>query len=161
MKANVTVKVLVIMFLAAFGLSIMASAQARKHCSNAQSAGEWGFTTTGALILPTGSVPLVAVGAFTQDLAGNLNGTQTRSVGGLVAHESFKGNVTTKPDCTATDIINVFDDAGALVRTTTLEGVIDDNGNEGRAIFKSLVLPDGTSLPIVISIETKRLFSKH
>jgi hypothetical protein len=160
MKTNITAKAIEIISVALFGLSTMASAQGQKLCSNATSAGRWGFTTTGTLILPTGSVPLAAVGAYTADPVGNIQGSQTRSVGGVVAHETFKGTITTNPDCTATEVVNVFDDSGALVRISTIDGVVDDNQTAARAIFKSLVLPDGTSLPVVLSIEAKKMFPK-
>jgi hypothetical protein len=61
------------------------------------------------------------------------------------------------PDCTGTDTIQVFE-SGILVRTTTLHVVYDDHGQEARAVFTSLVLPDGTSLPSIITIEARRLF---
>jgi hypothetical protein len=63
------------------------------------------------------------------------------------------------PDCTGTDTIQVFE-SGVLVRTTTLHLVCDDDGREARAVFTSLVLPDGTSLPSIITIEARRVFSK-
>src|SRR5215469_4617673 len=58
-----------------------ASAQSNraKHCSNATSAGRWGFTTNGVLILPTGAVPVTAVGHFVLDLHGNMEGSQVRA----------------------------------------------------------------------------------
>jgi hypothetical protein len=63
------------------------------------------------------------------------------------------------PDCTGTDTIQVFE-SGILVRTTTLHVVYDDNGQEARAVFTSLVLPDGTSLPSIITIEARKLFPR-
>ena len=37
--------------------------------------------------------------------------------------------------------------------------VYDDNGRAARAIFKSLVLPNGASLPAVLAIEAQKVFS--
>jgi hypothetical protein len=127
------------------------------HCTDATGAGKWGFTTTGMLILPTGPVSVVAVGSFIQDTAGNIAGGQTRSLGGLTAHETFKGTVVTNPDCTGTATVEVFDDSGAVVRTSTLEFVLVNNARQVRAIFRSLVLPDGTSIPTVLTTEYDRL----
>jgi hypothetical protein len=54
-------------------------------CSQATGAGRWAFTVTGSVILPTGAaVPIVQVGLFREDRAGNFDGNQTRNVGGSV-----------------------------------------------------------------------------
>jgi hypothetical protein len=103
---------------------------------------------------------VAATGVFTQDPSGNITGTQTRSLNGDVADETFNGTATVNSDCTGTDTIQVYQN-GALVRTTTLHVVYDDNGREARAVFTSLVLPDGTSLPSIISIEARKLFLKE
>jgi len=52
------------------------------QCSQAGSAGNYGFTLSGVLILPTGAVPLAAVGKAIIDSGGNVTGTEARSVGG-------------------------------------------------------------------------------
>ncbi|PYV66442.1 MAG: hypothetical protein DMG84_20540 [Acidobacteria bacterium] len=93
-----------------------------------------------------------------EDASGNLAGTQTRSLNGDVADETFTGNAIVNPDCTGTDVIQVFE-SGVLVRTTMLNLVYDDNGRAARAIFKSLVLPNGASLPAVLAIEAQKVFS--
>ena len=126
-------------------------------CSTASIAGRFGFTTTGS-IPALGQV--VATGIFTQDASGNITGTQTRSLNGSVAAETFTGTATVNSDCTGTDSIQVFQDE-SLVRTTTLHVVYDDNGREVRAIFTSLVLPNGVSLPSIITIEARKLFSRE
>jgi hypothetical protein len=76
---------------------------------------------------------------------------------GDIADETFTGTATVNPDCTGTDTIQVFE-SGVLVRTTILHLVYDDDGREARAVFTSLVLPDGTSLPTIITIEARKLF---
>ena len=126
-------------------------------CSTASIAGRFGFTTTG-FIPEVG--PVAATGIFTQDASGNITGTQTRSLNGGVADETFTGTATVNSDCTGTDTVQVFQD-GSLVRTTTLHVVYDDNGREARAIFTSLVLPNGVSLPSIIIIEARKLFSRE
>ena len=126
-------------------------------CTSRTGAGTWGFTTTGSI---PGIGAVAATGIFTQDESGNITGTQTRSLNGDIADETFTGTATVNPDCTGTDTIQVFD-GGVLVRTTTLHVVYDDDGREGRAIFTSLVLPNGASLPSVLTIETRRVSPKR
>ena len=127
-------------------------------CSTASTAGRFGFTTTGSI---PAVGPVAATGIFTQDASGNITGTQTRSLNGSVADETFTGTATVNSDCTGTDTVQVFQD-GSLVRTTTLHVVYDDNGREARAIFTSLVLqPSGVSLPNIITIEARKLSSRE
>ena len=45
-------------------------------------------------------------------------------------------------------------------RTAVLALVYDGNTNHARMIFQSLTLPDGTNLPVVLTIDANRLFSK-
>ena len=144
---------LVIVVALALSVPGLVRAQDFQHCSNATSAGRWGFTTNGVLILPTGAVPVTAVGHFVQDLHGNMEGSQVRSVGGGVAHETFTGTVTTNPDCTAKYTISVYDDSGNLVRISVLDAVFTNGGRKARVVFESVTLPDGTSLPSVLSID--------
>ena len=126
-------------------------------CTTASIAGRFGFTTTGSI---PAVGPVAATGIFTQDASGNITGTQTRSLNGSVADETFTGTATVNSDCTGTDTVQVFQD-GSLVRTTTLHVVYDDNGREARAIFTSLVLqPSGVGLPSIITIEARKLFSR-
>ena len=133
--------------------SVRGAAASGPHCSNKTAVGSWGFTSTG-------SIPVIglvaAVGIFTADGAGNLSGSQTRSLAGAIADETFTGTYTVNSDCTGTDVIQVYE-AGVLVRTSTLKVVYDQNGREARAIFQSVVLPNGTSLPAVLTIEARRI----
>jgi hypothetical protein len=145
-----TTKLLMLIMLA---MSVVPSS-VHAACTNHTVAGTWGFSTSGS-IPAIGAV--AATGIFTQDVSGNITGTQTRSLNGDIADETFTGTATVNPDCTGTDTIQVFE-SGILVRTTTLHVVYDDNGREARAVFTSLVLPDGTTLPSIITIEARRLF---
>ena len=139
------------------------AAQARnRSCSQAGVAGKWGYTYTGTIILPTGAIPTASVGRFTLDEAGNISGTQTRSVNGSVAEEIIKGKGTVNADCTATYKVDVYDGAGILLRSAVLAGVFVDKARELRLIFASLVvLPSGTSIPTVITVDAKRLFDEE
>ncbi len=126
-------------------------------CTNATAAGSFGFTTTGTLFLPTGPAPVAAVGIITFDLDGNATGSQDRSVGGTFAHETVTGTLTVNRDCTVVLNADVFDAGGNLVRSSTIPGVLVKNGNEFRAIFESVVLPNGASLPSALTVEVVRV----
>ena len=52
------------------------------HCSTAASSGEWAYTYIGTIFTPSGPLPLASVGHFIADAAGNLVGSQARSVAG-------------------------------------------------------------------------------
>ena len=54
-------------------------------CTSATAAGTFGFTTTGTLILPSGPVPVGAVGLITFELRGTATGSQDTSLGGAFA----------------------------------------------------------------------------
>jgi len=49
---------------------------------------------------------------------------------------------------------------GQLQRTAVLALVYDSNGNHVRMIFQSVTLPDGTNVPVVITIDGNRLTTK-
>ena len=74
--------------------------------------------------------------------------------------EDVSGSVTVNKDCTATATINVSVN-GQLQRTTTLALVYDSDGNHVRMIFQSVTLPGGTNVPVVITIDGNRLFSRQ
>jgi hypothetical protein len=144
-----------------FGVSMVPLAHAR-ICLQAGSAGRWAFTVTGSVILPTGGVvPVMQVGTFREDREGNIQGSQTRSLGGSVGKETLTGTATINPDCSGTATTAVYDDSGALVRTTTVDFVLDDDGNHARSIVTSIVLPDGTSLAPLLTLDYMRIFSKR
>jgi len=128
-------------------------------CTSATAAGSFGFTTTGTLILPlpTGPVPVGAVGSITFDLSGNTTGSQDRSLGGAFAHETLTGTLTVNRDCTISLLANVFDSSGRLVRISTIDGVLVNNGKRIRAIFETVVLANGVSLPSILTVEADRI----
>jgi hypothetical protein len=159
MKRNLAVTKFVMAFVALFFLNIAATAQAKRThhgCSNATLAGKWGFTGTGSLI---GIGPVAATGTAAFDGKGNASGSQTRSVNGDVADETITGTYNVNSDCTGTEVAQVYQ-SGQLVRTTTLQIVIDQNGDHARSIFSKVELPDGTLLPAAITLDATRLFRK-
>ncbi len=67
-----------------------------------------------------------------------------------------EGTILGVGDVAAVGIV-AFD---SKVRTAGLSFAILNNGREVRALFRSLVLPNGVSLLNVITIEAKRLFPR-
>jgi hypothetical protein len=128
-------------------------------CSTAGQAGNWAYTYTGTIFTQNGPLPAAAVGRYHQDTAGNITGSQTRSVAGNSGVEDISGTVTVKGNCTATATVDVLVN-GQLQRSTALALVYDSNGNHVRMIFQSLTLPDGTNVPVVITIDGNRLVSE-
>ena len=126
-------------------------------CTNATLLGNWGFTGTGVIILPTGAVPVGAVGNVHFDLEGTISGGQDRSVGGGEAHETIAGTYAISGDCALTITANVYDDAGTLQRTTVLKGVVVSNGKETRMIYQTITLPNGALLPAVLTLDANKV----
>jgi hypothetical protein len=127
-----------------------------RSCSQATVTGNYGYTANGSLI---GIGPVAATGISKFDGHGKVSGSQTRSVNGDIAEETFQGTYSVNADCTVTEVIQVYE-SGQLVRTSTLQGVIEDNGRSASAIFSKIELPDGTVLPSVLTLDAKRLFPR-
>jgi len=127
-----------------------------QRCSRGTVAGDWAATLTGTIILPTGGVPAAAVLRISADLAGNFSGTEARNVGGEFVRETLTGNWTVNPDCTGRVTASIFQ-SGVLARTVVLAVVFDSLSTDLRMVQKSLTLPDGTSIPVVITLEGKKL----
>jgi len=149
-------KTTMLTFALAIGMAVLATPAHAQHCSTAKLAGNWAFTLNGTLILPTGPVPIAAVGTATLEANGTLSGTEARSVGGQYAQETSSGTFSVNPDCTGTITISFYED-GQLVRTSVLGIVVDTANTEVRMVQASLTLPDGTDLPAIITVEAKRM----
>ncbi|HET6178642.1 MAG TPA: hypothetical protein VFE61_17065 [Candidatus Sulfotelmatobacter sp.] len=132
---------------------------AASHCSTASTAGDWAYTYTGTIFTPGGSVPAATVGHFTQSATGGVSGNQTRSVAGSSGVEDISGSVTVNKDCSANANIDVLVD-GQVQRTAVLAIMYDSDGNHARMIFQSLTLPDGTNVPVVLTLDANRLNTK-
>ena len=158
MKRNIARSTLLILFAATLIVSMAATARAEgPACTLALTAGRYGFTDTGTVV---GVGPRQAVGIFTLDTAGNLlDGKATSSLNGSVAGETFSGTYTVNPDCTGTIAVDIFNLSGNKILALTLDLVFDDNVRELRAIFTSAVLPNGTPLGTVITLDARKLFS--
>ena len=145
---------LILLGIIVIGLTALPAAA--DSCSSGNQAGNWAYTYSGTIFTTSGALPLASVGHFHQDAAGNLHGSQTRSVAGSSGVEDISGTITVSRDCSATGTINVLV-GGQLQRTAVLALVYDQDGNHVRAIFESLTLPDGTNLPVVITIDGNRV----
>jgi hypothetical protein len=157
MKRNL-MRILPGLFLLAVLLGIAPSTPAGQ-CSLTGTAGKYGFTLNGVVITPNGPVPIAAVGKAILDASGNVSGTEARSVGGGFADETFTGTYTVNPDCTGTTTLQFFE-SGNPVRTSVLSIVFDSNEKEIRMLQKSLTLPNGVALPVVITVEARKIFTE-
>jgi hypothetical protein len=128
-------------------------------CSIGGAQGKYGFTLTGTVILPTGAVPIAAVGRVALNANGTVAGTESRSVGGGSADETFTGTYTVNSDCTGSATVSFYE-AGQLVRISVLSIVFDDHQNEIRMLQKSLQLPDGSFLPVVITVQARKILAE-
>jgi len=154
MKRNLTHVGLVV---TAICIASMLPLQAQAaQCSQATVAGNWAYTYTGTIFTQNGPLPAASVGHFHQDAAGNISGSQTRSVAGNSGVEDISGTITVNKNCTATETVSVFVN-GQLQRTAVLALVYDTNQNHGRAIFQSLTLPDGTNVPVVLTADANKI----
>ena len=145
--------------LAAISLATLAPIHAHAAgCSTASAIGNWAYTYTGTIFTPNGPLPAASVGHFRQDSAGNITGSQARSVAGQSGTEDISGTVTVNSDCTASATIQVSLN-GQLQRTAQLALVYDNSRNHARMIFQSLVLPDGTNIPVVLTVDANRVTS--
>ena len=161
MKRNIGPTTLVLLVFAMFVVSMASPSALAQQCSLAGAAGAYGFTGTGTLLLATGAVPIAAAGRLNLRVDGTLSGTEARSVGGDFANETLTGTWTVNASCRFTVTAKVFV-SGALVRTSVLSGVLDENMTEARDDQKSLTLPDGTNVPVVITDrKSTRLNSSH
>ncbi len=142
-------------------IAAIATADDGKVCSAATLAGAWGYTEIGWVVPPTGAVPAAAAGRYDFDSKGSFEGKQNSSAGGVVAEDTKQGTYTVKSDCTGQLSLRVYDGQGKLLRTSVWAIVLADNGREMRGIMISLILPNGTSLPPVMTLTGRRLFSGH
>lgn len=146
-------------FVALFlSLAVVAPAQADPTCSAAHVSGDWGYTKTGTLFLPTGAaVPFATVGKLTLHANGDLFGMNNGSVNGAVSTDVLRGSFQVNPDCTGTMTVDVYDQSETLLRTIGMSLVVDEDAKEIRGLVMSLTLPNGTGLRSVITAQAKRV----
>ena len=128
-------------------------------CSTAKAAGSYGFKLAGSLLPPTGAVLGAGAGVVKADAEGNLAGSEARNVGGGFATETLVGTWTINSDCTGTAAFSVYE-SGTLVRQTSFSLVLVDGMHGGYGVEQALVLPDGTNLPAVITVDLTKVSGK-
>jgi hypothetical protein len=112
----------------ASGMASTAKA-ADKGCTNASLRGTYSHMATGFETAPPAIAgPLAGVGTDTFDGNGGVTTTATLSINGNIVPLTATGTYKVNPDCTGT--YKISSPGG----TTTLFFVIDDNGNEIRAV---------------------------
>jgi hypothetical protein len=154
MQQNLARKTLAIASFVLLLAALTPAAQAA-NCSTATVAGNWALTLSGTLLLPTGPVPAAAVVRATLNLDGTVTGTEARNVGGGYADETLSGTFAVNSDCTGSATVNFYE-AGQLVRISDLAIVFDENSKQVRMVQKSLTLPNGTQLPVVVLVEGRK-----
>jgi len=138
---------------------VLTPVAAAHGCTVMDAAGKYGFTLTGVLITSTGAVPAAAVGRAIVDVSGHVTGSESRSVGGGYAEETMSGTLTVNSDCTGTMTLEFFA-AGTLARTSVLSVVFVKNQTELQMVQKSLILPNGVAVPVVITAVAKKQFTE-
>ena len=123
MKRTTTAKTLAIAAVTTLGLGIAPLARADdKGCTNASLKGTFSHMGTGFI---TGVGPYAGVSTDTFDGNGGITGTGSLSVNGNIVPVTATGTYKVNPDCTGTYTIP---------GVTTLFFVIDDSGNEVKAV---------------------------
>jgi hypothetical protein len=159
MKRRIAPTMLTTYLALVFSVALVPLQAKASQCSTAAAAGKWAYTYTGTIFTPNGPLAAASVGHFSGDTAGNFTGSQARSVAGSPGVEDISGTVSVNKDCTGNATVAVLVN-GQLQRTAVLAAVYDNNMNHARAIFQSLTLPDGTNVPVVITIDYMRVFPR-
>jgi hypothetical protein len=160
MKRTIPRRMLAVVFVGLiFSVTLVPLQAEERSCSTGASAGRWAYTYTGSIVTPNGLLPVAAVGHFRATARGTLVGSQTRSVGGSSGVEDISGTFHVNNDCTGTATITVLVN-GEVQRTAVLALAYDSNMNHARGIFESLVLADGTNLPVVITSDNTKMFGR-
>lgn len=96
------------------------------------------------------------MGVFKLDASGNLtDGVAASSLNGSVASETFSGTYSVNPDCSGNFDVKIYSGGTELFELTAFTA-FDDDMREMRAVFTSVVAPNGTSLQSVISLQAKK-----
>jgi hypothetical protein len=135
MRRTIAPTTLATIFMTLFVLGMAPTARAGEPrvCSNASLWGSFGFTSQGAQVAnlpPPVLGPFGEIGRQTFDGRGNTEGVATLSGNGNIHRVTFQGTYVVNPDCTGEMTLYV----SPLGSTVNLDFVIDDGGNELRAI---------------------------
>lgn len=128
------------------------------QCSQEGVAGTYGVSDSGTII---NIGPRAAVGLVSISAAGEVHGQVTASLDGGISETTLSGKYTVNPNCMGATSFDEFDQAGNLVLTATVTLVWDDDMRELRFLFTSVVLANGTSLPVTVNGEARKLAAKE
>ena len=140
MKRTIMRNMFTVTLTTALALGVAPTARAgEKGCSNATLTGTFAYTNTGfftaAAAPPAQAGPAASVGVETFDGNGGTTATAWVSVNGNISQVTIKGTYSVNPDCTGT--LTLFPSIVSppiTVPPRQVFFVIDDNGNEFRAI---------------------------
>ena len=151
----------IVFFVAVLSMSLMVMAKENNKgdehgytCTTAKVAGEWGYTETGWVILPSGSIPYGSVGRLNVDRDGNVSGRRTASAAGQIKTGSIEGKIEVNPDCTGTLTQTLCEDSGGC-STATKAIVFLNNATEAHMIITS------SGLPVVLTVVAKKVSADH
>lgn len=151
MKCNTGKSITVLTF---FALAVVCLAPAvHAQCSLAGAVGKYGFSDSGTVI---GVGPRAAVGSLTFTPGEKLFGVVTANVNGGLTKTVLSGTYSVDPSCSGTATFSEFDKSGCtepcpgtLILSAQVAIAWDKNMQQARFLFMSVVLPDGTPLPVV------------
>ncbi len=95
-------------------------------CPATHTGDKQGFTLTGNVILPFGSVPTAAIGPATADTTDEVTATEARPVSSQYAELS--GTIAVSSDCSNSVTLNFYQ-AGQLLRTFQFSSGANGNGS--------------------------------
>jgi hypothetical protein len=82
---------------------------------------------------------------------------EINNLGGSAIRETIMGTITVRPDCAGALVANLYE-AGVLVRTSYIHLQYQVGATELQAILEEVDPPDNSILPVVITINGKRVF---
>jgi len=127
MKAPHVKNLLGIVFVG-FAIAMHGPAHAGQKCTQKSFKGSYGFSQLGSFVgLAPTPVPAAAVGVFSLDGKGNMNGSEVVSVGGQFISSTFVGTYEVRANCTGTASWTLEFANGALPQTQTAELVATDD----------------------------------
>ncbi len=138
----------------AVALASMVPSAYAQQCSSAVAAGKYSFSDSGTVV-DVG--PRAAVGLLTFDASGKIHGLVIASLNGSVTQTTLSGTYTVNPECRGTASFSELDESKNLILTASVAIVWDNNMQEARFIFTSIVLADGTPLSTVVNGDARKL----
>jgi hypothetical protein len=124
------------------GLVAFALVAQAHECRLSDTAGRYGYTSTGSIVNPPVGL-FTAVGRVQFTDTGTFAGAQTTSIAGNLVDETVQGTYAVNPDCTGSAIVYVYH-GSTLARISQINLVWDMRQSEVRAIF----LTPGTNISI-------------